>query len=119
MVDTPQRGAAVVPVPEDALTALIGVQRSAIVRYLEDAPARCGRIAEALHLVPGGVTHHLRALETAGLITRKRKGRHVLVELTARGRALRVLFEHAPEAICAARCEPCAAPAFRTSYRVE
>jgi DNA-binding transcriptional ArsR family regulator len=84
------------PAPEDALIALLGAQRSAIVRFLEDAPATCGLIARTLHLVPAGVTHHLRALEAAGLIRRTREGCHVLVELTARGRALQVLYEHAP-----------------------
>jgi DNA-binding MarR family transcriptional regulator len=92
--------------PDDALTALLGEQRSAIVRFLDDAPATCGRIARALHLVPGGVTHHLRALEAAGLIQRTRDGRHVQVELTARGRALHALYQQAPSTLYGPRAAP-------------
>jgi predicted ArsR family transcriptional regulator len=58
--------------------------------------------AETLDLVPGGVRHHLRALEAAGLIRRTRVGRHVEVELTARGRALQMLFPRVPGSIGAA-----------------
>ena len=52
----------------------------------------CNQIAEALRMVPAGVTHHLGRLEAAGLVIRKRRGRHVVVERTARGTALRGLY---------------------------
>jgi DNA-binding transcriptional ArsR family regulator len=45
--------------------------------------------------VPSGVTHHVRALESAGLITRERRGSNVLVHRSARGTALLGLYEHA------------------------
>jgi DNA-binding transcriptional ArsR family regulator len=86
----------VTPGKHDSLAALLGVQRSAIVRLLADAPSTCGLLAQSLFLVPGGVTHHLQALEAAGLIRRTRDGRHVLVELTARGRALHSLYQRTP-----------------------
>jgi DNA-binding MarR family transcriptional regulator len=43
-------------------------------------------------MAPGGVTHHLRFLEAAGLIWRERTGRSVTVELTARGGAILALY---------------------------
>jgi DNA-binding transcriptional ArsR family regulator len=79
--------------PVDAtLEALLGRQRSTILRHLE-RPTTSGEIAEALWTVPGGATHHLRWLEAAGLVTRRRRGRYVLVERTPRGSALLALYE--------------------------
>lgn len=43
-------------------------------------------------MAPGGVTHHLRLLEAAGLVWRERTGRSVIVELTARGGAILALY---------------------------
>jgi DNA-binding MarR family transcriptional regulator len=60
---------------------------------LQARPASCGTIAQALFMAPGGVTHHLRHLERAGLARRTRTGREVTVHLTARGRALLDLYE--------------------------
>jgi len=44
-------------------------------------------------LSPGAVTHHLTALERAGLIIREPHGRHVLAPRTARGTSLLGLYE--------------------------
>jgi DNA-binding transcriptional ArsR family regulator len=80
-------------VPEPAsLEALVGTQRAAILRTL-DRPATAGRLAELLQLVPSGVTHHVRALESAGLVTRERRGSRVIVHRTGRGTALLALYE--------------------------
>jgi DNA-binding transcriptional ArsR family regulator len=75
-----------------SLEGLLGPVRSAILRLL-DAPTPAGRLAESLRLGPSGVTHHLRALEPAGLIARDRDGRHVLVRRTMRGTRLLALYE--------------------------
>jgi DNA-binding MarR family transcriptional regulator len=76
---------------QDALAALLGWQRARILKRL-DVAQRPGQIAEALRMVPAGATHHLSRLEAAGLVIRKRRGRHVAVERTARGTALLELY---------------------------
>jgi DNA-binding MarR family transcriptional regulator len=43
--------------------------------------------------VPSAATHHVNALEAAGLVVRDRHGRNVLVRHSARGRALLDLYE--------------------------
>jgi DNA-binding transcriptional ArsR family regulator len=75
----------------DAFEALLGWQRARILKGLDGAQ-RPGQIAEALRMVPAGATHHLSRLEAAGLVIRKRSGRHVVVERTARGSALLELY---------------------------
>jgi DNA-binding MarR family transcriptional regulator len=75
----------------DAFEALPGWQRAQILSGL-DAEQRPGEIANALRMVPAGATHHLSRLEAAGLVVRKRRGRHVVVEPTARGTALLDLY---------------------------
>lgn len=78
--------------PPASLEALIGAQRAAMLQAL-DRTTTVGRLAEALLLVPSGVTHHVRALESAGLVVRERRGSHVLVHRTSRGTALLELYE--------------------------
>lgn len=82
--------------PRGSLTSLIGSRRAEILR-LAAVPVTCGQIAKHLFMAPGGVTHHLRTLEAAGLVRRTRRGRHVIVERTARGRAVIALFDAACE----------------------
>jgi DNA-binding transcriptional ArsR family regulator len=77
--------------PPAALDALIGTQRSRILRFL-DRPATAGRLAEALLAVPSAASHHLAILERAGLVARERQGRRVLVHRTARGTDLLALY---------------------------
>lgn len=74
------------------LGALAGPQRAAILQRL-DTPATAGALAASLHLAPGGLTHHLKQLEAAGLIRRIPAGRHVIVERTARGTSLLALYD--------------------------
>ena len=78
--------------PPASLEALVGPQRARILRSL-DRPATAGALAEMLHAVPSMASHHLRALETAGLVTRTREGRRVRVRRTARGTELLSLYE--------------------------
>jgi DNA-binding transcriptional ArsR family regulator len=78
--------------PAASLEALVGGQRALILQRLDSA-ATAGRIAELLDMSPGSATHHLRSLEAAGLVTRIRQGRNVVVERTARGTALVAMFD--------------------------
>lgn len=84
------------PAPDDdRLANLLGAQRAGIMRLL-DHPVTAGAIAEAIHGVRSAATHHVGALESAGLVERERRGQHVYVRRTARGTALLALYERAP-----------------------
>jgi len=78
--------------PSPALEALLGVPRARILRAVE-SPRSIGSLAELLRAVPSAATHHVGALEAAGLVARDRHGRHVLVRRTRRGAALVRLYE--------------------------
>jgi DNA-binding MarR family transcriptional regulator len=68
----------------------------------ERSPRTVRNIGEALALEPATLSPLLKRLETAGLITRKRKvddERSLDVELTAAGRALRAKAEAVPAQI--------------------
>lgn len=77
-----------------SLVALLGAPRARILLAL-DRPASNSRIAEALRTLPSTATHHVSALETAGLVVRDRSGRQVMVRRTARGEALIALYDGA------------------------
>lgn len=62
------------------LEALLGDQRAGILIRLE-RPATAGDIAATMYASPGAASYQLRALESAGLVTRSRRGR------SGRGRA--------------------------------
>jgi DNA-binding transcriptional ArsR family regulator len=74
------------------LEALVGAQRARLLRSL-DIPRSVGRLAETLMAVPSAATHHVGALETAGLVVRERDGRRVMVHRTSRGTRLVGLYE--------------------------
>ncbi|MBE2320625.1 winged helix-turn-helix transcriptional regulator [Solirubrobacter sp. CPCC 204708] len=78
----------------DSLEALLGSARAAVLVALADARSP-GALAERLFLTPSGVSHHLAALESAGLVTRMRQGRHVAIRRTARAVALLALYDRA------------------------
>jgi DNA-binding MarR family transcriptional regulator len=88
--------------PPAALEALLGLPRAQILRALE-RPTSIGRLAEALHAVPSAATHHVDALEAAGLVARDRRGRQVMVGRTSRGEALLDLYDDAARARIADR----------------
>ena len=75
-----------------SLEALLGGPRVGILLALEQ-PLSAGRVAQRLFLTPSGLTHHLSALEAAGLVTREREGRQVLVRRTNRASALLALYD--------------------------
>ncbi len=88
--------------PPAALESLLGVPRAQILRRLE-SPTSIGRLADALNAVPSAATHHVGALEAAGLVTRDRRGRQVMVWRTPRGEALLALYDDAARTAVAQR----------------
>lgn len=80
------------PARAGGLDGLLGGPRALILRLL-DRPATSGALAAGLQAVPSAATHHVSALEAAGLVVRERRGQNVLVHRTARGSALLALYE--------------------------
>jgi DNA-binding transcriptional ArsR family regulator len=80
-----------VDAPPASLESLLGIPRTRILRAVA-RPTTIGRLAEALHAVPSAATHHVGALEAAGLVVRDRRGRHTLVRRTDRGEALLEIY---------------------------
>ncbi len=80
--------------PPAALEGLLGIQRTQILQALR-RPTSIGTLADILHAVPSAATHHVNALQAAGLVDRHRHGRNVLVDRTARGEALLELYDDA------------------------
>jgi DNA-binding MarR family transcriptional regulator len=79
-------------VPAASLEALIGLPRARILRRLE-RPRTMGELAQLIASLPSAVTHHVATLAAAGLVARKRRGRRVLVDRSARGTALLALYD--------------------------
>ena len=73
------------------LDALVGAQRALLLHELE-RPRTVGELATALFAVPSAATHHVDALEAAGLVVRERRGRSVFVHRTVRGARLVGLY---------------------------
>jgi DNA-binding transcriptional ArsR family regulator len=71
----------------DVLTALSHPSRRAIIGRLTAGPARFTDIAKPFDTALNSVTKHLKLLERAGLIERKRRGREVFISF--RGEPLR------------------------------
>ena len=63
----------------DVLTALSHPTRRAIIGRLANGPARFLDIAEPFDTALNAVTKHLRLLERAGLIERRKRGREVII----------------------------------------
>jgi len=70
----------------DVLTAISHPTRRAIIGQLADGPARFLDVAKPFDTALNAVTKHLKLLERAGLIERRRQGREVLIYL--RGKPL-------------------------------
>ena len=73
----------------DVLTAISHPTRRAIIGQLANGPARFLDIAEPFDTALNAVTKHLKLLERAGLIERRKQGREVLISF--RGEPLRVV----------------------------
>src|SRR3984893_16167766 len=63
----------------DVLTAISHPTRRAIIGQLANGPARFLDVAEPFDIALNAVTKHLKILERAGLIERKKQGREVLI----------------------------------------
>jgi DNA-binding transcriptional ArsR family regulator len=71
----------------DVLTAISHPTRRAIIGQLANGPARFLDVAKPFNTALNAVTKHLKLLERAGLIERRKQGREVLISL--RGEPLR------------------------------
>lgn len=71
----------------DVLAAISHPSRRAIIGQLADGPARFTDIAKPFDTALNSVTKHLKLLERAGLIERRKQGREVLISF--RGEPLR------------------------------
>src|ERR1700751_4521094 len=75
----------------DVLTAISHPTRRAIIRQLANGPARFSDIAEPFDTALNAVTKHLKLLDRAGLIERRKQGREVIISF--RGEPLREVAE--------------------------
>jgi DNA-binding transcriptional ArsR family regulator len=71
----------------DVLTALSHPTRRAIIGQLANGPARFLDVAKPFDTALNSVTKHLKLLERAGLIERRKQGREVFISF--RGEPLR------------------------------
>ena len=71
----------------DVLTAISHPSRRAIIEHLAAGPARFTDIARPFDTALNSVTKHLKLLERAGLIERRKEGREVFISF--RGEPLR------------------------------
>jgi DNA-binding transcriptional ArsR family regulator len=65
----------------DVLTAISHPTRRAIIEQLSSGPARFLDVAKPFDTALNSVTKHLKLLERAGLIERKKQGREVFISL--------------------------------------
>jgi DNA-binding transcriptional ArsR family regulator len=63
----------------NVLTAISHPSRRAIIGRLADGPARFTDVAKPFDLSLNAITKHLKLLERAGLISREKQGREVLI----------------------------------------
>src|SRR5580698_7098528 len=63
----------------DVLTAISHPTRRAIIRQLANGPARFLDVAKPFDTALNAVTKHLKLLERAGLIERRKQGREVFI----------------------------------------
>ena len=64
------------------LKALADPERLKIVQCLQAGPRSVGDISRELGAPVGNVSHHLKQLRTAGLVTASRKGRFIVYSLS-------------------------------------
>ena len=67
----------------DVLTAISHPTRRAIIGQLANGPARFLDVAEPFDTALNAVTKHLKLLERAGLIERRKQGREVMISFQA------------------------------------
>ncbi|MFD3843250.1 ArsR/SmtB family transcription factor [Streptomyces sp. NPDC058642] len=71
----------------DPLKLVVGSLRAGILRELTQ-PCTMGSLASALNCTPATVTYHCGQLEAAGLLSRERRGQHVVARRTTSGATL-------------------------------
>ncbi|WP_018348276.1 ArsR/SmtB family transcription factor [Longispora albida] len=76
-----------VPAPSEALAALLGPTRAAVLTLLAE-PDSTGGVAKALGLAPATASHHLTTLRDAGLVAARRVGRRLCYARTPLGQSL-------------------------------
>ena len=65
-----------------------------LLMTVQDRPGiTAGELALCLHLAPSTLTRFLDKLESRGLLRRTREGRSAIVEITAKGEALRPVLD--------------------------
>lgn len=67
----------------EVMTAIAHPSRRAIIGQLANGPARFLDVAKPFDTALNAVTKHLKLLERAGLIERKKQGREVYISLRA------------------------------------
>ena len=67
----------------DVLTAISHPTRRAIIERLANGPAHFLEVARPFDTALNSVTKHLKLLERAGLIERKKQGREVMISFRA------------------------------------
>lgn len=67
----------------DILTAISHPTRRSILNQLSNGPARFLDVAKPYDTALNAVTKHLKLLERAGLIERKKEGREVIISIRA------------------------------------
>jgi DNA-binding transcriptional ArsR family regulator len=75
----------------DVLTAISHPTRRAIIGQLANGPARFSDVAKPIDTALNAVTKHLKLLERAGLIERRKQGREVFISF--RGEPLRAVAQ--------------------------
>jgi len=79
---------------DSALRALADGNRRTILALVRDQPRAVGEITNRIPLTQQAVSHHLRVLRDAGLVTEQRLGtRHLYVVSTAGLRTVRVFLD--------------------------
>lgn len=68
---------------KNVLTAISHPTRRAIIEQLSNGPAGFLEIAKSFDTALNAVTKHLKLLERAGLIERKKQGREVIISFRA------------------------------------
>lgn len=71
-----------------ALELLVGRPRAQILRSLQTRPGTTTDLAHELRLVPSSTSHHLKRLQSAGVVESSRRRDGVYYRLTNRGRRL-------------------------------
>lgn len=68
---------------DESIRALADPTRREILRSLREQELAAGEIAARFPITDASISHHLRVLRTAGLVTARRAGRSIIYSLNA------------------------------------